>query len=176
MKRLLVFAAIAVFAGACTGPRGEMGPPGPMGMTGPEGPAGMTGAQGQRGATESYRHSERTSGWVSLRDIDFDFDKSEIRSSEMSKISDIVSYVEQNPDVRIGIDGSTDLRRGTNQYNVALSERRIANVRDALMRNGVSSDRIETGGFAAERSHCDDSREPCSRRDGRVEVLARSHR
>jgi outer membrane protein OmpA-like peptidoglycan-associated protein len=176
MRRLLVFATVAVFAGACAGPRGDTGPPGPMGMTGPQGPAGMTGAQGQRGMADSHGHPGGPSGWVSLRDIAFDFDESDIRSSEMSKINDIVSYVEQNPGVSVGIDGSTDLRRGTNQYNVALSEQRMANVRDALMRKGVSSERIETGGFATERTRCDDSREQCSRRDGRVEVLARSHR
>jgi outer membrane protein OmpA-like peptidoglycan-associated protein len=114
-------------------------------------------------------------GWVSLRDIVFDFDKAEIRPSEMSKISDIASYVNQNPGVRLGIDGATDLLRGTNRYNVALSERRIANVREALMRTGVSSDRIETGGFAAARAKCSGSTEQCSERDGRVEVLARSN-
>ena len=90
----------------------------------------------------------------------------------MRKISDIASYVDQNPGVRLGIDGSTDLRRGTN-HEADLSERRIANVRDALMRTGVSADRIETGGFAAERARCDDSAGDC---DGRVEVLASSNR
>ena len=80
----------------------------------------------------------------------------------------------QNPGVRVGIDGATDLLRGTNQYNVALSQRRVANVRDALVRTGVSASRIETGGFAAERAKCSDSTERCSQRDGRVEVLAHS--
>ena len=92
----------------------------------------------------------------------------------MSKISDIAAYVNQNPSVRIGVDGATDLLRGTNQYNTALSEQRISNVRDALVRAGVSTDRIETGGFAAERAKCNDSTATCSKRDGRVEVLAHS--
>ena len=174
MKRSFVFAAIALFAVACAGPRGPMGPQGPTGMTGAQGPAGMTGSQGQRGITESQSQPASVAGWVSLRDILFDFDKADVRPSEMSKISDIASYVNQNPNVRLGIDGATDLHRGTNQYNVALSERRIDNVRDALVRTGVSADRIETGGFAAERAKCSGSTEQCAQRDGRVEVLARS--
>jgi outer membrane protein OmpA-like peptidoglycan-associated protein len=114
-------------------------------------------------------------GWISLRDILFDFDKSDIRPSEMQKISDIASYVNQNPSVRVvGIDGSTDLLRGTNRYNEALRGRRVANVRDALIRAGVSANQIETGGFGAERAKCNDSTDQCSRRDGRVEVLASS--
>ena len=174
MKRSLVFAVLAVLVVGCTGPRGERGPQGPTGMTGARGPAGMTGSQGERGRTESQGQPAPGADWVSLRDIMFDYDKADIRSSEMSKISDIASYARQNPTVRLGIDGSTDLRRGTNQYNVSLSDRRVANVRDALIRAGVSADRIETGGFGTERARCDESVEQCSRREGRVEVLARS--
>jgi outer membrane protein OmpA-like peptidoglycan-associated protein len=66
----------------------------------------------------------------------FDYDTADIRPSEMSKISDIAAYVNQNSSVRVGIDGSTDLLRGTNQCNVGLSQRRVANVRDALIRSG----------------------------------------
>jgi len=183
MKRSLVFAAIALLAVACAGPRGLTGPQGPTGMTGAQGPAGMTGSQGQRGmtgsqgqrgVTESQSQPAAVAGWVSLRDILFDYDEADLRPSELSKISEIASYVNQNPSVRLGIDGATDLHRGTNQYNVSLSERRIDNVRDALVRTGVSADRIETGGFAAERAKCDGATEPCAQRDGRVEILARS--
>ncbi len=174
MKRALVFAAIAVFAVACTGPRGATGPQGPTGMTGAQGPMGATGSQGQRGPAES-QVEPAPAGWVSLRDITFDFDKAEIRPSEMGKISDIASYAKQNPTVLLGIDGATDLLRGSNRYNVSLSQQRVANVRDALVRSGVSATRIETGGFAAERAKCDDATEQCAKRDGRVEVLARSN-
>jgi outer membrane protein OmpA-like peptidoglycan-associated protein len=105
----------------------------------------------------------------------FDFDTAEIRASEMNKISEVAAYLKQNPSVRVGIDGSTDLSRGTNRYNVDLSERRITNVRDALIQTGVSGDRIETGRFAADRGGCNDSTEQCSKREGRVEVMARSN-
>jgi len=176
MKRSLGLAVIAVFAVACTGPRGDTGPQGPTGMTGERGPTGMTGAQGERGTTDSRRQPAAIGGWVSLRDIVFDSEEADIRRSEMDKISDIASYVDQNPSVRLRIDGSTDLIRGTNQYDVDLSQRRVDEVRDALIRAGVSADRIETGSFPAERARCNDSTEHCSQRDGRVEVLARSAR
>ena len=106
----------------------------------------------------------------------FDYNRAEIRSTEMSKIDDIAVYTNQNPSVRVGIDGSTDLLRGTNQYNAALSQQRVGNVRDALIRAGVSADRIETGGFGAERAKCNDATELCSQRDGRVEVMVRPAR
>ncbi|HTF34740.1 MAG TPA: OmpA family protein [Myxococcota bacterium] len=174
MKRSLVFAVIVLLASACTGPTGPRGPQGPQGMTGPQGQPGMTGSQGQQGVAGSQGDAAAATGWISLRDIMFDYDKADIRSSEMGKISDVATYVRQNPSVLVGIDGSTDLLRGTNQYNESLSRRRVANVRDALIRAGVSANQIETGGFGAERAKCNNDTEQCSRRDGRVEVLARS--
>lgn len=191
IRHRMWLAGIALFAIGCAGPTGMTGPQGPTGMTGPQGPTGMTGSQGQTGMTGSQGQPGMTgsqgqagvpgsrgpgtvaASWTSLRDIRFDFDKAEIRPVEMSKVSEIATYMSQNPSVRLGIDGSTDLLRGTNQYNAALSQQRVSNVRDALMRAGVSADRMETGGFAAQRSKCNDAAESCSQRDGQVEVLVR---
>jgi peptidoglycan-associated lipoprotein len=167
MKHSLVVAAVALFALACAGPQGPTRPRGPAGIT------GMTGTPGPTGPAAPPGPAESATGWISLRDILFDFDTADIRPSELSKISDIATYLNQNPSLRVGIDGSTDLLRGTNRYNVALSERRVANVRDALIRTGVSADRIETGRFGVERVECNESTEPCAQRDGRVEVMGR---
>lgn len=170
-----MLAAIALFALACTGPtgpRGNTGPPGPTGMTGAEGAPGLTGSRGQPGVTAPGPDASET-GWISLRDIMFDYDTAEIRPSEMNKISEVAAYLKQNPSVRVGIDGATDLWRGANRYNVELSAQRIANVRNALIETGIADNRIETGRFGARRAECDDSNERCSKREGRVEVMAR---
>jgi outer membrane protein OmpA-like peptidoglycan-associated protein len=186
MKRSLLFAVAAVFGFACAGPAGMTGPPGPQGMMGPQGPqgpagmtglqgsAGVTGAQGPTGMTGARSPALAGTGWAALRDFTFDYDRTDIRSSELRQPSEIAAYVRQYPSVRIGIDGSTDLLRGTNQYNAGLSQRRIATVRDALIQAGVSADRIETGSFAAQKANCNDPIERCAQRDGRVEVLVRS--
>jgi outer membrane protein OmpA-like peptidoglycan-associated protein len=200
MKHGLSYAVIAMFAVGCTGPAGVAGPQGSTGatgMTGSQGRAGVTGAQGQAGMTGSQGQAGMTGSqgqagvtgaqgqpgavspappgtrWTSLGDIMFDYNRTEIRSTELSKIADIAVYTTQNPSVRLGIDGATDLLRGTNQYNAVMSQQRVGNVRDALIRAGVSADRIETGSFGAERAKCNDANELCSQRDGRVEVMVR---
>jgi outer membrane protein OmpA-like peptidoglycan-associated protein len=200
MRNGLTYAALALFTVGCTGPAGIAGPQGSTGATGSQGYTGMTGSQGQAGLTGAQGQPGMTGAqgqvgvtgaqgqpgmanaassapasmrWTSLKDIMFDYNRTEIRSSEMSKIADIAAYTSQNPSVRVGIDGSTDLLRGTNQYNAALSQQRVANVREALVRAGVSPDRIETGGFGSERAKCIDATEMCSQRDGRVEVMVR---
>ena len=203
MKHGLSYAVIALFAVGCTGPAGVAGPQGSTGatgMTGAQGGAGVTGAQGQAGMTGSQGQAGMTGSqgqagvtgaqgqpgvagaaspapagtrWTSLRDIMFDYNRAEIRSTELSKIADIAVYTNQNPSARLGVDGATDLLRGANQYNAAMSQQRVGNVRDALIRAGVSADRIETGSFGVERAKCNDATEPCSQRDGRVEVMVR---
>ena len=193
MKRSLVLLAIAIGALACQGPRGPEGPQGPTGPTGMRGSAGsqgvsgaqgpqgvtgsqgMTGSQGQAAVPDSQANPPVPgAGWVALRQIHFTYDDPNIRPSEMKKISEIAAYLNDNPSSRLGIDGTTDLRRGTNKYNVSLSAQREANVRDALLRAGVPADRMQIGSYAAEPSQCTNRTEDCAQRDGRVDVLATS--
>jgi outer membrane protein OmpA-like peptidoglycan-associated protein len=149
---------------------GMTGVQGSAGMTGVQGPTGLTGAQGVAAPTPSPLPAIR---WTSLKEIMFDFDRAEIRSSESRKPAEIAAYMSQNPSVRLGIDGYTD-SRGTSQYNLPLSQRRVTTVRDALIQAGVPADRIETGTFGTDRPMCNPSTEQCSQREGRVEVLVRA--
>jgi outer membrane protein OmpA-like peptidoglycan-associated protein len=163
---------LALLALACTGPMGPRGKTGPAGMTGAQGPAGMTGSPGEDGVTappQTY-----ASGWISLRDISFNSGSAVIRPSEANKISEVSAYVDQNPSIHVGIAGSTDLVRGTDRYDVDLSRQRVAAVRDALIRSGVSADRIETGA-GVEGVSCNDAKAQCPRREGRAELMARSN-
>jgi peptidoglycan-associated lipoprotein len=192
MKRGLFFAVIALFALGCTarpiggetgwkiygppGPAGVAGPVGPQGPPGPAGPAGaagMSGPSGMQGPTGSAGAAGAPSAmvrWTSFKDILFDFDKSDLRANETSKVSEIATYMQQNPSVKVGIDGHTD-PRGTDKYNQALSERRVSVIRAALMRAGVPDDKIHTGAFGESRPICGDPTEACWQRDRRVEVL-----
>jgi outer membrane protein OmpA-like peptidoglycan-associated protein len=139
-------------------------------MTGVQGPAGLTGAQGAAAPAPLPLPAIR---WTSLKEIMFDFDRADIRYSESRKPAEIAAYMSQNPSVRLGIDGYTD-SRGTSQYNLPLSQRRVTTVRDALIQAGVPADRIETGTFGTDRLMCNPSTEQCSQREGRVEVLVRA--
>jgi outer membrane protein OmpA-like peptidoglycan-associated protein len=108
--------------------------------------------------------------WTTFKDILFDFDKSDIRSNETSKVTDIVTYLQQNPSIMVGIDGHAD-PRGTDKYNQALSERRVNTIRDALTKAGVARDKIQTGAFGKMRLKCQEATEACWQSDRRVEVL-----
>ena len=181
---------------ACTGPAGPPGPTGMTGMTGAQGSTGMTGVQGSTGMTGVQGSAGMTGvqgpagitggqgaassspqpevRWTLVKEFMFDFDRSDIRFSESRKPAEVAAYyMSQNPSVRLGITGDTN-RQGTDQYNLPLSQRRVATVRDALIQAGVSADRIETGTFGTDRFMCNSSPEQCSQREGRVEVLVRA--
>jgi outer membrane protein OmpA-like peptidoglycan-associated protein len=161
------------------GPQGIAGPPGvgssqglagPAGPAGPQGPQGPAGAQGVAGVVGAQGAAAVVASWTKFNDILFDFDKSNIRSNETTKVADIAAYVQKNPTTMVGIDGYAD-PRGTDKYNQALSERRVNTIRDALLGAGVSRDKIQTGAFGEMRLKCQEATEPCWQSDRRVEVL-----
>jgi outer membrane protein OmpA-like peptidoglycan-associated protein len=203
MKRRLLVSLLPLCAGVlvavgCTGPAGPVGMTGAQGspgmtgaqgspgMTGVQGSAGMTGVQGSAGMTGVQGPAGITGAqgapasspmpgvrWMSLKEFMFDYDRSDIRYSESRKPAEVAVYMSQNPSVRLGIDGYTDMR-GTSQYNPPLNQRRVTTVRDALVQAGVPAERIETGTFGTDRFTCNPSTEQCSQREGRVEVLVRA--
>jgi len=108
--------------------------------------------------------------WTTFKDILFDFDKSNLRANEQSKIDEIASYLQQNPSFTVGIDGHAD-PRGSDRYNQALSERRVDTVKTALTKAGVQAEKIQTGSFGESRPKCQEATEACWQSDRRVEVL-----
>jgi outer membrane protein OmpA-like peptidoglycan-associated protein len=118
------------------------------------GAAGATGAQGPAGVIGK---------WVSYRDFWFETNQADLRSSETGKITDIATYLKENPSLQIAIDGSMD-PAGKDRSEQALrdlSERRVNIIRDSLIKAGVPADKIKTGAVGDSRL----------RRERRVEVL-----
>jgi outer membrane protein OmpA-like peptidoglycan-associated protein len=190
LAALLPLCAVVLVAVACTGPAGPAGPTGMTGMTGAQGSTGMTGVQGSTGMTgvqgsagitgvqgpagiAGAQGAPASSRWTLVKEFMFDFDRSDIRNSESRKPAEVAAYMSQNPSMRLGLAGYTK-RQSTDQYNLPLSQRRVATVRDALIQAGVPADRIETGTFGTDRFMCNPSTEQCLQREGRVEVLVRA--
>ncbi len=74
----------------------------------------------------------------------FDFDRSDIKASERPKLQAAKEYLEQNPGVRLLLEGRADWR-GTAEYNLALGDRRANSARNFLAQTlGVPADRLET--------------------------------
>lgn len=74
--------------------------------------------------------------------IFFGFDQYSIGSDERQKLQDIASFLTQNPDVKIIVEGYCDWK-GTPAYNKSLGDRRATSVRDYLSDLGIDSARVE---------------------------------
>ena len=90
----------------------------------------------------------------------FDFDKSFIRSEYRPVLREKAEFLKDNPNVRTRIEGNCD-ERGTNEYNLALGERRAESAKNFLLSLGISPDRIEAISYGEERplavGHSEDS-------------------
>ena len=79
----------------------------------------------------------------------FDYDSSEVAGSERAKIETAAQYLNQNSAQAVIIEGHCD-ERGSNEYNLALGERRAQSIRAYLIDLGISADRIQTKSYGEE--------------------------
>jgi len=82
--------------------------------------------------------------------IYFDFDKSNIRKDQISRMEGNAGYLKQNPNIHIRIEGNTD-PRGTNEYNLALGERRALAAKKDLLKRGIPEANMTTVSYGKER-------------------------
>jgi len=90
----------------------------------------------------------RTSG--PLLPVYFDFDKSNIRQDQRARLEKNAEYLKQNKMAKVRIEGNCD-ERGTNEYNMALGERRAINAKKYLANLGIHSDRLHTISYGEEK-------------------------
>lgn len=85
-----------------------------------------------------------------LSTIYFDFDKSNIRSDQRGTLRSNAELLAEYETVKILIEGHCD-ERGTNEYNLALGQRRSESTKRYLVDYGISISRIETVSYGEER-------------------------
>jgi peptidoglycan-associated lipoprotein len=82
--------------------------------------------------------------------INFDFDRSNIRAGDATILDGKVGILRANPGLRIRIAGHCD-ERGSDEYNLALGNRRAASAKQYLVNQGIAADRIEIVSYGEER-------------------------
>jgi len=82
--------------------------------------------------------------------IYFDFDSSEIRADQVARIQVNADFTKSNMDYKVRIEGNTD-PRGTNEYNMALGERRALSAKKYMVNLGVDETKLTTVSYGEER-------------------------
>jgi peptidoglycan-associated lipoprotein len=107
---------------------------------------------------------------VMQEDIYFEFDKATLTPSAQDNLLRKAEWLRENPDVTVTIEGHCDAR-GTNEYNLALGDRRAESAKAFLVDLGIAMSRITTISYGEERPVCTMQDEECwakNRRDNFV--------
>jgi peptidoglycan-associated lipoprotein len=95
-----------------------------------------------------------------MKDIYFDYDKSDLRPSDQASAQADVAFLQAHPNINFTVEGHCD-ERGSTEYNLALGDNRASSVKNALVAGGISADRIKTVSLGKEKPFCTESNEAC---------------
>ena len=114
---------------------------------------------------ESVESQEKGTGAMEekegmFKDINFDYDKYNIKDEYKSELKSVASWMTKNSAAKLSVEGHCD-DRGTNEYNLALGDRRAKAVKDYLVSLGVSSSKVETISYGEEKPLCTEQTEEC---------------
>jgi peptidoglycan-associated lipoprotein len=106
-----------------------------------------------------------------LADVMFDYDQFNIRDDQRGVLQKNADYLRRWTSVRATIEGHADAR-GTNEYNLALGQRRANAVREYLTGLGLAADRFIVVGKGEEEPLCREDTEACHARNRRGHFVA----
>jgi len=92
--------------------------------------------------------------------IYFDYDKYNVKPEYKSVVKKEADYLKANKDAKVTIEGNCD-ERGTNEYNMALGQRRADSAAKALKAAGIDAKRIKTVSYGEEKPVCKEAVEAC---------------
>lgn len=101
--------------------------------------------------------------------VTFDFDSSDLSSQAANALNEVSSVLGEYRDTRVNIGGYTD-STGDADYNRKLSERRAESVGNYLVRNGVSSSRLNTRGYGENNPVASNNTDAGRAQNRRVEI------
>lgn len=109
-------------------------------------------------------------------DVYFNLDDSTLSDETRDRLARNADLLKSQPQFQLTIEGHAD-ERGTNEYNLALGERRANAVRDYLGSLGVGADRMRTLSYGEERPVCTQSEEGCwsQNRRGHMVITGRAN-
>jgi peptidoglycan-associated lipoprotein len=107
-----------------------------------------------------------------LKPIYFDFDRYDIRPGDAKVLDSNAQWLKSNADQLVLIEGHCD-ERGTNEYNLALGERRAKSTMNYLVSQGVQASRITIISYGEERPTCTQKNEECWSKNRRAQFLVK---
>ncbi|MBW8364163.1 MAG: OmpA family protein [Rhizobium sp.] len=105
-----------------------------------------------------------------LEGVNFDFDKATLRQEDIAIIDKDVTGLDKWGNVNIEVAGHTD-SRGSDKYNMKLSQRRAEAVRNYLISKGIAADRLTAKGYGESQPIADNATDEGRFKNRRVELI-----
>ena len=119
-------------------------------------------------AAAAAREAAASARATILAAVHFDYDQSELRAEDRVLLDAKVPILQASSGVMIRVSGHTD-ERGSDEYNLALGQRRAAAVKAYLVQHGIAETRIETVSYGEERPVAQGSDESAYSQNRRAE-------
>ena len=118
----------------------------------PEHPQNVQPAHAATPAPVFAKSTTRTAPAFILKDgaIFFDYDRALLEGNAGDKLATIAKWLKGHPQMKLRIEGNCD-ERGTDEYNLALGDRRAQSAKEYLERLGVDAERITTVSYGKEK-------------------------
>jgi outer membrane protein OmpA-like peptidoglycan-associated protein len=107
---------------------------------------------------------------LTMGDVLFAFGKSTLLTGAIRNVEKVADFLQKNPTRNILIEGYTD-SVGSDDFNLTLSRKRADEVKEQLVANGISPDRITTKGYGKQFPVADNDSAGGRQLNRRVEVL-----
>ena len=140
-------------------------PPPPAPAPAPEPPRALT-----EDEVFARKTVEQLNAEMPLTDVMFDYDQSNIRDDQRATLQRNAEFLRRWQSVRVSVEGHADAR-GTNEYNLALGERRANTVKEYLVGLGIGTDRLVVVSKGEETPVCTEMTEECYKRNRRGHFL-----
>ncbi|HEU4520399.1 MAG TPA: peptidoglycan-associated lipoprotein Pal [Thermoanaerobaculia bacterium] len=105
-----------------------------------------------------------------IRDAFFGYDESALTADGQAALTSSANWLRTNPQYTVLIEGHTD-ERGTEQYNLALGDRRANTAREYLMALGIDGSRMRTVSYGEERPFAEGSNESAWSQNRRAHLV-----
>jgi peptidoglycan-associated lipoprotein len=135
-------------------------------------PSKATLAKQQDSSLEAAQKGTKA-GTGPLEDVNFDFDRYDVRPDAREILKKHAAWLKANPQVSVEIEGHCD-ERGTTEYNLALGAKRADAVKKYVIDLGIPPSRLETVSYGKELLICKESNENCWAKNRRVHFVVRA--
>ncbi|MGB9671484.1 MAG: peptidoglycan-associated lipoprotein Pal [Halothiobacillaceae bacterium] len=162
LKLSVALLATLTVAACSSTPEKEVGAEGAMNA------APSTAGIGASGYDESALYAGKPAQASSV--VYFDYDSFAVGEKYRVMLREHAAFLAGNPKRQVTIEAHAD-ERGSNEYNVALSEKRGNAVRDMLVLQGAAAEQISVVAYGEEKPVCDQHNESCYAQNRRAELV-----